>query len=151
MDRVTIEIEKITVLLRDGTDIIYIQTSLPPSFVPEVSKESLVLQFEATKGMGVDYVRVVFGIEPTVIDTQIPEKELKPDTPFDTDQWTNAESSNLDGYGVKGDDLIVRFKNGSAYRYPGKAHFHLVLSEAESKGKAFHRIKAALKDFERLS
>lgn len=62
-------IEKVTVMLSDGCDIIFVKTDLPCPFVAESepSQPSLVLKFSATYNTGIDYVRENFGVEPEVI------------------------------------------------------------------------------------
>lgn len=65
---VNVEIVSALVLLTDGTDIIYLRTKLPCSFVKEAlpSQQELSLQFSATYDTGIDYVRNNLGIEPEV-------------------------------------------------------------------------------------
>lgn len=59
--------------------------------------------------------------------------------PFEANEWSEVESSHILAIGTRDDDLIVQFKNGSAYLYPGLAcHYPLLLS-AESIGKYFHK------------
>jgi hypothetical protein len=65
-----IDIQKITVMIRDiGTDQITINTNMSNPFPSEISDSNLVLEFEAPKGTGIDYVRNNFNIEPDIIDT----------------------------------------------------------------------------------
>ena len=47
-------------------------------------------------------------------------------------QWTL--SSNVSAVGVDGDDLIVRFHNGSMYRYFGQAKLFDAMMASNSKG-----------------
>jgi hypothetical protein len=64
-----IEIVKVTMLSRaHGPDQITLHTKLPSPFPPEVSDQPLQLDFVATKGMGADYVRENFGMEPEVLE-----------------------------------------------------------------------------------
>jgi hypothetical protein len=50
---------------------------------------------------------------------------------------TPLNSTNLEAAGVDGDDLVISFKNGSTYRYPGASgHFDSLLA-AESPGSYF--------------
>lgn len=55
------------------------------------------------------------------------------------EQWQAVESSNLAAIGSREGFLVVAFKNGSVYRYPGQANRFDELLEAESKGKFFAR------------
>lgn len=64
----TIHIEKVVVLITDGTDSVSIHTDLPSPYPPEVSDQNLMIDFKTRKGAGIDYVREHFGIEPEVID-----------------------------------------------------------------------------------
>ncbi len=62
------KISKIVILQRSGTDLISIFTDLPSPYPQEVGDGlPLVINFETTKGWGVDYVKKNFGIEPEVI------------------------------------------------------------------------------------
>lgn len=54
------------------------------------------------------------------------------------DEFSPVESSNLAGAGVLGEDLIVFFKSGAVYRYPGAADLFHALLASESKGRFFH-------------
>lgn len=47
-------------------------------------------------------------------------------------QWVT--SSNVSGVGINDDDLIIRFLNGSLYRYPGQAKLFDAMMKASSKG-----------------
>jgi hypothetical protein len=64
-----IKIIRVTVVLRDATDIIYVHTDLP-SPVPNVSPEAPSLSFVAQYDTGVAYVRTNFGVEPEVINSR---------------------------------------------------------------------------------
>ena len=55
--------------------------------------------------------------------------------PYKTNAWVNAVSSNVVGFGVRGEDLIVVFKGGGAYKYPALGDMFQMLYEAESVGK----------------
>jgi len=59
-------------------------------------------------------------------------------TPFDADVWVEVESSLVKGVGTRDTYLIVEFKNGDFYRYPGLAFEFDPLVHAESVGKYFH-------------
>jgi hypothetical protein len=53
--------------------------------------------------------------------------------------WTLTEkSSNISSIAIQDKDLLVKFRNGSVYRYPGKANEYTKLLESESIGKYFH-------------
>lgn len=58
-------------------------------------------------------------------------------------QWTL--SSFISAVGKDGNDLLIRFKNGSVYAYPSKANLFDAMVKSPSKGKYFHRhlIKAS--------
>jgi hypothetical protein len=60
------KITKITVLAGSGTDQIRIETSLPLGVWPYEGHPQ-TLRMEVSRGMGEDYVREHFGIEPEVI------------------------------------------------------------------------------------
>jgi len=47
-------------------------------------------------------------------------------------QW--VLSSNVSAIGVTGDDLIIRFHNGSLYRYPNQAELYRPMLKSNSKG-----------------
>lgn len=68
MNKLTIV--KATVLIGHGADRVNLHTTSPCSFVPECIPEQprLVVQFEATRGTGAEYVRKHFGIEPQVVE-----------------------------------------------------------------------------------
>jgi len=63
------QILRASVLVGQGADQISLHTDQPCPFVPECLPEqpNLVVQFEASRGRGVEYVRENFGIEPKVI------------------------------------------------------------------------------------
>lgn len=70
---VQIEVDSATVLLqRNGTDIVFLKTSLPCPFPEEAisSQPSLQMKFDTTQGTGIKYVKDNFGIEPEVIDAR---------------------------------------------------------------------------------
>ena len=52
-------------------------------------------------------------------------------------QWTL--SSNISAVGVVDNDLIIRFHNGSLYKYPNNAEHFAPMLRANSKGKYFWR------------
>ena len=64
------KITKVSVLQSYGTDTISLYTEYPCPYVPEYDDNPLCLTFSTTKGMGVDYIRENFGVEPEIIDTQ---------------------------------------------------------------------------------
>ena len=47
------------------------------------------------------------------------------------------KSSNLGAAGADGDDLVIEFRNGSVYRYPGAGGLLASLVAAPSAGKFF--------------
>ena len=49
-----------------------------------------------------------------------------------------VESSNLSAVAVDGGDLLVKFRSGARYRYPGAAGLAPDLLAAESAGRFFH-------------
>jgi hypothetical protein len=60
--------------------------------------------------------------------------------PYGTSEWTDVDTSSLiTGLGIIEDDLVVRFKNGDAYLYPGLASDYKALLEASSAGGYFHQ------------
>jgi hypothetical protein len=59
-------IKKITVIQQSGTDEVRIDTDLPLGVYPYEGYPQ-VLRLEVSKGMGVEYVRKNFNIEPEVI------------------------------------------------------------------------------------
>ena len=52
-------------------------------------------------------------------------------------QWTL--SSNISAVGVVDNDLIIRFHNGSLYKYPNNAEHFAPMLNSNSKGKYFWR------------
>ena len=64
-----IALKDISVLERPGgTDIIFLHTSLPYPFTYDRSGKTLTMQFEATKGFGVEYAETCFpGVDIKVI------------------------------------------------------------------------------------
>lgn len=52
-------------------------------------------------------------------------------------QWTL--SSFISAVGVEGNNLLIRFKNGTVYTYPGKANLFDKMIKSPSKGRYFHR------------
>lgn len=60
-------------------------------------------------------------------------EELNPD------QWEEVNSSHILSIGTRDDYLIVQFKNGLIYRYPGMAERYPELLSAGSVGKYFHQ------------
>jgi hypothetical protein len=61
------KIIKAMVLTGQGPDRVFITTELPSSFIT-YAKEPLTLQFEATAGSGVAYVKQHFGIDAEVVN-----------------------------------------------------------------------------------
>lgn len=59
-------ITKVTVIQQSGTDEIRVETTLPLGVYP-YEGYSQVLRLEVSKGMGVQYVRDNFQVEPEVI------------------------------------------------------------------------------------
>jgi hypothetical protein len=57
--------------------------------------------------------------------------------PYGCSGWFDVESSNLAAVGRAGPDLVVRFKKGSVYVYPGAGGEISELLRAESKGRFF--------------
>lgn len=47
-------------------------------------------------------------------------------------QWVN--SSNVSAIGVSSNDLIIRFHNGSLYKYPNQAELYRPMLQSNSKG-----------------
>lgn len=58
--------------------------------------------------------------------------------PRNCDVWLEVESTNLSAAGRRGADLIVRFKAGAEYLYPGAGPLLPELLAAESSGRFFH-------------
>jgi len=58
--------------------------------------------------------------------------------PYGCEAWFDVESSNLAAAGKGGGDLLVRFRAGGVYRYPGGGDLLTELVRAESVGKFFH-------------
>lgn len=57
--------------------------------------------------------------------------------PRNCEAWFEVESTNLAAAGRRGADLLVRFRNGAEYVYPGAGPLLGDLLRAESKGKFF--------------
>ena len=72
-----INITKIVVLITNGTDHVSLHTDMPSPYPPEVSTQPLIIDFQTTKGKGIEYVLEHFGIKPEVIDIQKLLKELQ--------------------------------------------------------------------------
>lgn len=70
MPKLTLTIEKATVLLRNGTDIVYLKTNKPSPFPPSVSRDSLSLSFEVVADGGEAYCKQHFGLEPETINAR---------------------------------------------------------------------------------
>lgn len=64
-----INITRATVLIVHGADKVSLQTDLPSPFASWLPDEKLSLNFEVTKGLGAQYVRDNFGLEPEIINT----------------------------------------------------------------------------------
>ena len=58
--------------------------------------------------------------------------------PYGCADWEELASSNLRAAGTAGTDLVVAFRKGGIYRYPGAADLFPELLAAESAGKFFH-------------
>lgn len=63
MPKVEFDITHAFVLLTDGTDEIYLTTTLP-SPMPAVTDQSLHLRLQAAYDTGVEYCRTHLGLEP---------------------------------------------------------------------------------------
>jgi hypothetical protein len=55
------------------------------------------------------------------------------------DELCDVESSNLKKIAKKDGDLMVEFRNGAVYRYPGLSHEFENLKTAKSVGSYFAR------------
>jgi len=63
--------------------------------------------------------------------------------PYKCEAWCYCKSSMVVAFGVRGSSLLVQYKDGSVYRYPGLAHHFTMLYNAESVGQYVHKhIKA---------
>jgi hypothetical protein len=62
-----ITIKSATVVMSAGTDLVILETDLPPAVWPFEHQPSP--RFEVAKGFGEQYVKDNFGLEPEVIDT----------------------------------------------------------------------------------
>ncbi len=71
------KITKIEILImKFGTDIIFMTTDMPSPFPKGISNNTLVLKFESEKGKGVEYILNNFkGIPTTLINTENGERE----------------------------------------------------------------------------
>lgn len=49
--------------------------------------------------------------------------------------FISVESSNIDAIAVSGDNLVIRFKNGSIYEYIGAAKEYEKMMAFKSKGE----------------
>ena len=58
--------------------------------------------------------------------------------PWGCQEWVRVESSNLAAAGAAGEDLLVSFRAGATYVYPGAADLLHALAASESKGRFFH-------------
>lgn len=60
------------VLLTDATDKVFVYTDMPCPYVKAFlpSQEPLVLTFDATYDMGVEYVRNHFAMEPKIVNVR---------------------------------------------------------------------------------
>jgi len=63
-------------MLTNSTDRITIHTDLPSPYPAEITTDDLMIDFQTTKGKGVEYVRKHFGIEPEIIDTVAKSAEV---------------------------------------------------------------------------
>jgi hypothetical protein len=58
---------------------------------------------------------------------------------FDVDQEQEVKSSMISIIGTKETYLIVKFKDGSVYRYPNMSHYYDALLNTDSVGKLFSK------------
>jgi hypothetical protein len=71
------------------------------------------------------------------VDLSIDETLAKVRLPHNCEAWFEVESSNLAAAGRRGADLVVRFKKGAAYLYPGAGDLLAEMLRSESKGRFF--------------
>jgi|GEM_PF-6805449 len=90
------------------------------------------------------------------LDVGVYVKEVEVVHPHECDRWASVQSSNLAGVGLEyrfGEietDLVVEFKNGTAYRYPGLGNMFAMLKGAESAGNAFIKWVKPAKKYEKI-
>lgn len=65
--------------------------------------------------------------------------------------FTNINSSFISGASVVGDDLRIRFHNGSVYEYYGMASLFDSLMRANSKGQYFNRRIRPTKNYAKIA
>jgi hypothetical protein len=70
LSKMTFEVTKIVVILRTGTDLVRVHTTLPNPFPVSVSSDPLMLEFETVVNGGETYVRTHFGRESEIIDAR---------------------------------------------------------------------------------
>lgn len=74
--------------------------------------------------------------------------------PYGCDRWAGVKSSNISGVGQeyqgRESDLVVEFKSGAAYRYPGLGNMFETLVNAPSVGKAFATHVKSAKNYKKL-
>lgn len=68
MKTITLEIEKVTVLLTDGADKICILTKLPTTF--PVTGDPTWIDVSCKHDYGIEWCRKVLGIEPEVVSSR---------------------------------------------------------------------------------
>ncbi len=71
-----LHIKKIVVMITNSTDRVTIYTDLPSPYPAEITTDDLEIDFQTSKGRGVEYVREHFGIEPEVLDIPAKMREL---------------------------------------------------------------------------
>lgn len=65
--KIELEVERASVVLREGTDKVYLRIKGLPGAIVCFPSEPLTLEFDCTKGTGEEYVKTNFGIDPEVI------------------------------------------------------------------------------------
>lgn len=68
MNMLNLKIKSVTVLLHEGTDRITLELDAPSPFPAMKYKASATV--EAEQGYGVEWSRLVFGVEPKIIDAR---------------------------------------------------------------------------------
>lgn len=66
----TFTLLRASVLLRDGTDQVFLEVDKPSPFPPGISNPHLRMSFECTKDCGIPYCRQHLGVHPDVIDAR---------------------------------------------------------------------------------
>ena len=70
MMELTLTILKAQVLLRVGTDLVFLQVDKPSPFPLCVDDSPLHLTFEVLCNHGAEYCKTNFGVDPEIIDTR---------------------------------------------------------------------------------